>query len=362
MKINVNYFVTNSKVENVRYFLRRGHFFRLLWDRFKWHWFPRLGLVPSFPQTVDIETALSCQLKCPMCMREQMSEEMKRGIMSMDLFRKIVDECAGHNVFSVKLSWRGEPTLNPRLVDMVRYAKDKGIPDVAFLTNGGLIDRDMAEALVDAGLDWISFSIDGLGEDYERIRKPITFDEIVRVVTHFKEIKKARGADKPLVRIQTISSVIQDSPEYFDFWHPLSDRISVIAEQHREDSSLIRHDPNYVCQAPFQRIFITHDGRVVPCHGDYLLHHDMGNVGDVDIKDIWNSEKFRSFRSDMRNCRRLEHEGCRLCPDGGEYEADTLEAQGRTVKAIKYVNNERSESDPEQVRDEDREARRGHHG
>ncbi len=56
IKINVNYFVISTKLENLKYFLRRGHFFALLWDRFKWHFFPRLNIVPSFPQTVDIET------------------------------------------------------------------------------------------------------------------------------------------------------------------------------------------------------------------------------------------------------------------------------------------------------------------
>jgi hypothetical protein len=46
---------------------------------------------------------------------------------STAFFRKIIDECATRGVYSVKLSWRGEPLLNPHIVDMVRYAKEKGI-------------------------------------------------------------------------------------------------------------------------------------------------------------------------------------------------------------------------------------------
>lgn len=338
VKINNNYFVLNTRMENLRYFLTRGHFFGLLYDRITWHWFPRLNIVPGFPQTVDIETSLSCQLRCPMCTREQMPDHLKRGIMSMDLFAKIINECARHSVFSIKLSWRGEPTLNPHLVDMVRLAKDKGIRDVAFLTNGGLVNRDYAEALCAAGLDWISFSIDGRGETYERIRRPITFEHVVSAVEAVGQARRRRNSTKPLIRIQTISSVVENDPGYFDFWKPRCDRISVIAEQHREDPTRIVHDPAYICQSPFQRVFVTHDGQVVPCHGDYFLLNVMGNVAEQSIADIWNSPRFKTFRADMQACRRLDYECCRICPDGGKYEGSSVLVEGREVPIIRYLD------------------------
>jgi len=346
IKINFNYFVVSKPLDNLRYFMRRGHFFRLLWDRVKWYWFPRLNIVPSFPLTVDLEAALTCQLKCPMCTRAQSDVFSKGGIMDFALYKKVVDQCAENRVFSIKLSWRGEPTMNPHLVDMVRYAKDKGIPDMAFLTNGGLITPQLTRDLVEAGLDWISFSIDGLGQDYERIRKPITFDEIVAAVTGVFELKKELGRVKPLVRVQTISGCIERNPAYFEFWEPLVDRISVIAEQHREDPDLIRHDPDYVCASPFQRVFVTWDGKVIPCHGDYFLHNTMGDANTQSIRDIWNSDKFRKFRSDMRAKRRLEYKACSICPDGGEFVGDTLEVGGRTVSVIRFLEQESSESQP----------------
>ncbi|BCS89193.1 radical SAM/SPASM domain-containing protein [Pseudodesulfovibrio sediminis] len=347
MKINLNYFVVNKRFDNLRYFFRRGHFLLLLWDRIKWHWFPRLNIVPDFPQTVDIETSLSCQLQCPMCTRSQMDDGTMRGLMDFDLFTKIIDECAEHNVFSVKLSWRGEPTMNPRLVEMVRYAKEKGIRDVAFLTNGGLLNEESLKAFMDAGLDWISFSIDGLNEEYERIRKPITFEYITNIVRTLYRLKKSRNTAKPLVRVQTISGVIANTPEYFDYWEPYVDRIAVIAEQHRENPELIKHDPEYVCQSPFQRVFITWDGVVIPCHGDYHLHHAMGNVQKTSLKAIWTSTKFQVFRKDMREKRRLDHLGCTLCPDGGQYTGDTLNVDGREIPIIKYLENEQPNSEGE---------------
>ena len=45
----------------------------------------------------------------------------------MNLYKKIVDEAAANNTFSIKLSWRGEPMLHPKLMEMIKYAKDKDI-------------------------------------------------------------------------------------------------------------------------------------------------------------------------------------------------------------------------------------------
>ncbi len=341
--ININYFVLNNKWDNLRYFFKRGHFFSLAWDRFKWFWFPSLNIIPDFPQTVDIETSLSCQLNCPMCTRARMSKEALGGIMEFNLYKKIINEIAEHKVFSVKLSWRGEPTMNPKLVDMVKYAKDKGIRDVAFLTNGGLLDKKKIIGLIKAGLDWISFSIDGMYEEYEKIRAPIKFDQIVQTVKTLHRIKKEKNISKPLVRIQTISGAIKKYPEYFDFWSPYVDRISCIADQHRANPDLIKHDPDYICQAPFQRVFVTWNGVVVPCHGDYHLHHNLGNVTTESIKGIWQSDKFSFLRKQMRALKRLDFKACRLCPDGGEYTGETLSVQSRKIPAIKYSENQKAE-------------------
>jgi len=334
--INVNYHVLNSKIDNLKYFIARGHFPHLLWDRFKWYWFPRLNIIPSFPQTIDIETSLSCQLKCPMCTREIMSSKKLSGIMSFSLFKKIVDECSNHNVFSIKLSWRGEPLMNPKLIDMIKYAKDKGIKDVAFLTNGGLFKNDTPEQLMDAGLDWISFSIDGMNDDYERIRKPIKFEQITNIIKKIHYLKKQRKVKKPLVRIQSISSLVRNTPEYFTFWKPWVDRISCIAEKPLVNPETILHDPNYICQSPFQRLFITYNGDVVSCHGDYFLKNIIGNVNTHSIKEIWTSSKMVNFRNKMRNRQRLDFESCRRCSDGGQYQKDSLILEGRKVSIIKY--------------------------
>ena len=69
--------------------------------------------------------------------------------------------------------------LNPNLIDMIKYAKAKGIKHVAFLTNAELLTQNKCHQLIESGCDWISISADGTDEIYNKIRFPAKFEETV---------------------------------------------------------------------------------------------------------------------------------------------------------------------------------------
>ena len=97
------------------------------------------------------------------------------------IVKNTIDEAAEIGVYCISFSWRGESTLyrsydeNNNVVefpDVLAYAKKKGILEVNSLTHGQLIDEEMAEKIVLAQPSWISFSIDGLHDEYNKIRTP----------------------------------------------------------------------------------------------------------------------------------------------------------------------------------------------
>ena len=69
------------------------------------------------PLSVDIETAAICDLACPFCYRESLATPDK--IMSQALFENIVDQAVDMGVPSIKLNYRGEPLMHPKLYQMV---------------------------------------------------------------------------------------------------------------------------------------------------------------------------------------------------------------------------------------------------
>ena len=76
---------------------------------------------------------------CPTVTQEFLDKRVlpfKRGQMDLNLAKKIIDEVAG-KIYSLRLSWIGEPTLHSKLIEIAKYAKDKKrLKRSLSLTNG----------------------------------------------------------------------------------------------------------------------------------------------------------------------------------------------------------------------------------
>src|SRR4051794_1735514 len=73
----------------------------------------------AFPEIVQIESTNLCNAKCVFCPRDEMHR--KQGVMSFDLFRKIVDECVELDITHVRVHNYGEPFMDRHLVEKVQY-------------------------------------------------------------------------------------------------------------------------------------------------------------------------------------------------------------------------------------------------
>ena len=153
-----------------------------------WMELPKRGILRGYPLQVDLELSSKCNLQCPMCYTntEEFRKKVKKQFMEFELYKKIVDEVAG-KIYALRLSWRGESTLHPNFIEAIAYAKEKGIKEVSFLTNGSMMDINFFKEVAKAGADWITWSIDGVGEMYNKIRKPLKFDETLQKI---KDIHK----------------------------------------------------------------------------------------------------------------------------------------------------------------------------
>src|SRR5512141_1894141 len=133
---------------------------------------------PALPEIVQIESTNICNAKCVFCPRDDMHR--RQGVMSMDLFKKVVDECAALGITHVRVHNYGEPFLDRQLVEKVRYAKSRGIAEVGMISNGSLITEEIARGMIDAGLDAINISVDASGkETFERTRVHLDYDTVI---------------------------------------------------------------------------------------------------------------------------------------------------------------------------------------
>lgn len=312
MKINHHQFSLDSHDRERAWEETRRYFKDYCVNRYQWFNYPAWHYVAPFPLHVDFEASFRCNLNCPMCFRPHIDRK-NYGDMDFKLYKKGIDECAKHRLYSIRLSWRGESTLNKNLVSMIRYAKEKGIKEVSFITNGYLLEGSLARDLVRSGLDYLTVSVDGMASDYGRLRSPSTFSGITRKIRDFYRLKNRIGRGFPLLKVQTIWTYIKDDPAaFYGHFKNITDKINFDPE-HDYSLRKVPQDAKFVCQYPWQRITITWNGEMPFCISDWNIANRIGDLKKQSILSVWLGKGMELGRRKHLSGKRLTMPCCRRC-------------------------------------------------
>jgi MoaA/NifB/PqqE/SkfB family radical SAM enzyme len=251
---------------------------------------------PILPEIVQIESTNICNAKCVFCPRDEMHR--RQGVMSWDLYRKIVDECAELGITHIRVHNYGEPFIDKRLVEKVRYAKQKGIQEVGMISNGSLITDAVARGMIDAGLDAINISVDASGKEvFESTRLGLKYDKVIANIERLVRIRAELGKRRPKLILSFVrqnNSI--DEQAFIEHWRAVADKIH-ITDLHNWAGTLNREsDVNYPCYRPWLTFTVLWDGRVSLCCADFDGRHILGDVNSSTIKDIWNAEPYVQTR------------------------------------------------------------------
>ena len=299
------------------FILRQGYFIDYFFNRLNWHIAPKTEHVTGFPLHVDIEAASTCNMNCPMCYRDQMQET---GQMDFDLFKKAVDECSANNVFSVRLSWRGETLTHPRIKEMIGYATRR-IRNVSFLTNAFYLDEDMIECFIKNRVSYVAVSFDGIGEIYESIRHPATFQGSYNKLALLQDKKNSSRSLLPQVRLCTVWPAIKDDPQtYYQTMKAVSDYI--VCNPYINFRGPKRIKPDFVCQYPWERIVIGFDGNTQCCTGWNADDIILGNINERSIAHMWHGDLMNEIRRKHAVGERMKLNSCANCRHGSESDPD----------------------------------------
>ena len=309
--------------------------------RANWIKYAKEQVVSEWPTLVDIETSSVCNLKCPMCftITEEFKKTVRTKLMESSLYYRIIDEIAGY-VPALRLSFRGEPTLHPKLIEFITYAKEKGMKEVSFLTNGSNLTDEYIRKLIEAGVDWITVSIDGIGEVYESIRKPLKFEEIFQKIKRFSEIKKEMGVHRPVVKIQGIwPAVKQNLEEYYNMFESITDLIAFnpLIDCLDKDTDIV-YEENFACPQIYQRIFIASDGKALMCANDETNMNVIGDLSKESVYEVWHGEGLQKVRdTHKREKGFLEVPVCRKCYLPRVTEDEITYLNGRKIIVKNYI-------------------------
>lgn len=149
-----------------------------------------------------------CNLKCVHCYAQSEDRDYT-GEMSTEEAKVMIDDLAAFGA-PVLLFSGGEPTIRKDLVELMHYAKGKGMR-VVISTNGTLITPEKAQQYAEVGLSYVGVSLDG---------GPSTHDEFRGISGSFDKaiagIRSSRDAGiKVGLRMTINKRNWQDIPEIF---------------------------------------------------------------------------------------------------------------------------------------------------
>lgn len=116
------------------------------------------------PTKLRVEACTLCQLRCAGCsFQRNRHADLGGGWLKFDDFSQLVDE--NPYIREIELSNWGEIFLNPHLVQIMRYAHEKGVKLTARNgVNFNTASEEQLRALVESEFRALSLSIDGASQ------------------------------------------------------------------------------------------------------------------------------------------------------------------------------------------------------
>jgi radical SAM protein with 4Fe4S-binding SPASM domain len=273
------------------------------------------------PYSIQVFPFYGCNFKCGYCLnslpREQHNFISSQNKMSLEMFKKCVDSMKDfpNKIKMIRFAGMGEPLLHPQIAEMISYVKTCNVCEaVHIVTNGALLTKELSLKLIDAKLDMLRISIQGLtAKRYKEVADvDIDFEKYLENIRFFFE---NRGNTKVYIKIIDCALNSNDEKQqFFNLFGDMCDLISIeymtpnveaidysklaggkSLERTQNGSGLFRSD---ICSLPFYMMQINPDGNVVPCCTT-SLPIVWGNVSTESIAEIWKSQKANHFRKDM---------------------------------------------------------------
>lgn len=273
------------------------------------------------PMTISFEPTTACNLRCPECPSGLRSFTRETGNLREDFFRATIDDLATELIYLI-FYFQGEPYINPRFLDMVRYASGKGLYTITS-TNGHFLNDENAKKTIESGLDRLIISVDGTTQEtYQNYRREGNLDTVLQGAKNIVKWKKAMNSATPHVIFQFlvvkpnehqipdiyrlareigIDEVKLKTAQVYDYEHgndliPDNDRYSRYRKNHNGTYSIKNELLNH-CWKLWHACVITWDGLVVPCCFDKDALHRLGDLRATSFKDIWRGVAYRQFRT-----------------------------------------------------------------
>ena len=251
--------------------------------------------------------------------------------MDFNLYKKIIDDiCEFEKPIKVlRLYKDGEPLINPKFTDMIRYAKEKKCAErIDTTTNVSLLTPQKSIEMIEAGLDRINISVEGVRkEQYLEFSKyPIDFNKLVGNIGF---LYKNRKNCEIIIKINGDILSEEDKKRFYEIFGDIADGVYIehimscwpefglkqrgveINQEFGIYGQKIKEVQ--VCPYVFYSFSINSDGSASACFLDWSRKLIVGDAKKESVKDIWKGEKLFNLQKMFLEKKRKEHSVCKDC-------------------------------------------------
>jgi hypothetical protein len=226
---------------------------------------------------------------------------------------------------ALRLGVTGEPLLLKNIAQYVQAARDRGVLDVALITNGQNLWPEMSQALIAAGLTRLMVSVDAATESTYRLVRP--GGDWARLKSNLRDFLAIRASLKsplPLLRLSFVDLALNaaDKPLFERDFGPLADYLTFQSYQSLgglpnlnpglDNAPPASLSPGDVCLEPRCRLALHADGGLFPCCSDFGRLQPLGYFPALSLSQAWNSAPARELARDQGAFPQ-----CRACQAAG---------------------------------------------
>lgn len=284
-------------------------------------------LYPPFPKkNLLIEVTNACNSNCIFCANNKM--QRKRKFINEELVIKVLNESFELGTREVGFYTTGESLLNKDIAKYIKIAKELGFNYVYLTTNAILLNEQKIEEIIDAGIDSIKLSINGINNsDYKFIHGLDAYERVMNNLKNLYNYRKLKNLKYKIfvsyIATRYTDYDIEKIKRNFSNW---CDEVAIVNV--RNQSGLMPEITNLLscyntdnkipaerlvpCHYVFDTINVSCEGYLTACCTDFENYLAYANINNTSLKDAWHNELITSLRKKHLE-NELENTLCNNC-------------------------------------------------
>ena len=277
----------------------------------------RSGYMPH-PHFVTLQTCYACNQHCVGC---AYAGKLGGKVMSFDDHVTVINKLLDEGVVAFEFCGGGEPTLIPRLDELIAYIASNGGLAIGLMTNGTHMPDQLVDALVKHGT-YVRVSLEAATPEAYAKYKRVPEEQWFRVLDNIKRLQSVRDAAGSQLEVSVkfaVSQSLHGAGHYIALRKLIQqlrpDRCTIKPIRHgdeelrdREYESCLAHqllppvvDCGTIAQdLPVPQCWLSPLHTVIDCDGNmhiccYYYHHGdshrLGNLLMQSFNDIWLSKE-----------------------------------------------------------------------